>query len=267
MLSGEQRLEFEERGILRLGGAVDARVAGELREEVLAWVAARGLAPGSPAPGFAVTPSRTAAVANAHGFAEIWGSGVIAAIEDLLGAGTWHLPKHAGQLLAMTYPRHGETWELPCKSWHLDYRAPGALHGIPGCQLFLCVDRVESGAGGTLVAAGTPRIVDSIRRRRGPNWAGSSADVRGTLRREVPWFADLCALRPGEDRIERFMRRSTDFAGGSLQVVELTGEPGDVWLMHPWMLHDAAPNCGARPRLVLTERIRAKPRLDLELAQ
>jgi hypothetical protein len=27
--------------------------------------------------------------------------------------------------------------------------------------------------------------------------------------------------------------------------------------MHPWMVHNLSPNCGARPRLVLTERIHA----------
>lgn len=267
MLSDEQRSEFAERGIVRLAGAVDARIAGALREEVLALVAARRLAPESPAPGFAITPSRTASVSNAHGFEEIWGARVISAIDDILGAGVWHVPKHAGQLLAMTYPVRDVAWELPHKMWHLDYRAPGALAGIPGVQLFLCVDRVESHGGATLVAAGTPRLVDAIRRREGPEWPGRSADVRQALRREVPWFSELCSLRPGEDRGARFMSQSSAFAGGSLQVVELTGEPGDVWAMHPWMVHDLSANCGARPRLVLTERIRSTRALDPELAQ
>jgi len=255
MLSAEQRKDFDERGIVRLAGAVDARIAAALREQVLALVAARRLVPESPAPGFAVTPSRTASVANAHGFEEVWGSGVISANDDVLGAGAWHVPRHAGQLLAMTYPLRGVTWELPHKTWHLDYRAPGAARGIPGVQLFLCVDRVEPKAGATLVAAGTPRLIDAVRRREGQDWPGRSADVRRELSREVPWFRELCSLRPGEDRIAHFMNDAVAFDGGSLQVVELTGEPGDVWAMHPWMVHNLSPNCGARPRMVLTERI------------
>jgi hypothetical protein len=266
MLSAEQRVEFDERGIVRLAGAVDARIAGTLREEVLALVASHRLVPKSPEPGFAITPSRMNPVAYAHGFEGIWGTRVITAVDDLVGAGAWYVPTHAGQLLAMTWPQRGVTWELTHKSWHLDYRAPGAWRGMPGVQLFLCVDRVESHAGGTLVAAGTPRLVDAIRRREAPDWLGRSADVRQALRREVPWFDELCSLRPGEDRSERFMSHPSDFAGGSLQVVELSGEPGDVWIMHPWMAHVASANCGARPRLVLTERIRARA-LDLEFAQ
>lgn len=256
MLSAEHRKTFDERGIVRLPGTVDAGLAATLRDEVFAWIAARGLAPESPPPGFTINPSQLASVANAHGFEEIWGAGVLSAVDELLGAGAWHAPKHAGQLLSMPYPRRGATWELPHKTWHLDYPAPGAARDIPGVQLFLCVDRVEPRAGGTLVAAGTPRLIDAIRRRAGPEWSGRSADVRRALSREVPWFRELCSLRPGEDRVARFVDEASVFDGVSLQVVELSGEPGDVFLMHPWMVHNLSPNCGERPRLVLTERIR-----------
>lgn len=264
-LSSEQRREFEQRGLVHLPGIVGQEVADALSRRLRAFLAERGLVPEAPEPGFTVTPSRTAPVANALGFEAVWGGRVRAALDDLLGAGGWHLPAHAGQLLAMTWPRQGAAWQLPHKMWHLDYTAPGSLRGLPGVQLFLCVDRVEPRGGGTLVATGTPRLVDAIRRRNGPTWPGRSADVRKALRAEVPWFSALCSLREGEDRVERFMTRATELGDGSLQVVELVGEPGDVWLMHPWMVHDASPNCGARPRAVLTERIRCgRPQLPAE---
>ena len=44
---------------------------------------------------------------------------------------------------------------------------------------------------------------------------------------------------------------------GELGLQVVTGEPGDVWLMHPWMLHAPSANCSERPRMVLTERVRA----------
>jgi hypothetical protein len=127
-------------------------------------------------------------------------------------------------------------------------------------QLFLCVDRVAPHAGGTLVACGTHRLIDALRRREGPAWAGRSVEVRRRLRAEVPWLADLASLRAGEDREARFMSEVTPFAGAPLQVVELAGEPGDVYVMHPWLLHAPAANCGSLPRLVLTERIRTAGR-------
>lgn len=260
MLSAAQRKEFDERGIVRLARAAPSRIVTALREEVLALVAARRLAPAAPSPGFAVTPSKTASVPNAHGFEEVWGPVVTAVLDQILGADGWRMPKHAGQLLAIAYPDRGAAWELPHKTWHLDYSAPGSARGIPGLQLFLCVDRVEPRSGATLVAAGTPRRIEAIRRREGSGWPGRSADVREALRSELPWFRELCTLRPGEDRVARFMDAATVCDGEAFQVVELTGEPGDVWAMHPWMIHNLSPNCGARPRLALTERIHAQRR-------
>jgi hypothetical protein len=260
VLSAEQRASFEERGLLHLPGHADARVVSALRERILAHVRERRLVPDPRPPGFAVTPSLTASVVNAHGFEEVWGAGALALIDELLGAGRWHRPKHAGQLLAVTFPLRDVTWQLPHKVWHLDYSAPGALRGLPGVQLFLCVDRVAPRAGGTLVACGTHQLIDALRRREGPPWPGRSAEVRRRLRAEVPWLAALASLRDGEDRTARFMAQATPFDGAPLQVVELAGEPGDVFVMHPWLLHAPAANCGERPRLVLTERIRTAGR-------
>ena len=42
--------------------------------------------------------------------------------------------------------------------------------------------------------------------------------------------------------------------GVPLEVVELTGAPGDVWLMDLWVLHTRCPNESAEPRLMLTQR-------------
>jgi hypothetical protein len=260
MLNAEQRAIFEERGLLHLPGMADARALAALRERVLAHFREQRLVPDPCPRGFAVTPSRTASVVNAFGFEEVWGAGAPALIDELLGAGRWHRPKHAGQLLAVTFPLRDVAWQLPHKVWHLDYSAPGALRALPGVQLFLCVDRVAARAGGTLVVCGAHRLIDALRRRAGPAWPGRSADVRKRLRAEVPWLRDLASLRHGEDRAARFMAQPTGVEGVSLQVVELTGEPGDVFVMHPWLLHAPSANCGSLPRMVLTERIRAAGR-------
>jgi hypothetical protein len=255
VLSDAERREFEERGIVRLPGAVEPRVVTELRERAVAFVAERRLVPEATGAGFALKPSLLAKVTKGRAFAGVWGARVLGVLDEVLGAGAWQTPDDAGQLLFMTYPTPGGSWELPHRMWHLDYPAPGVLRGIPGAQLFLCVDRIEPRGGATLAAAGLPRLVDAIRRREGSEWPGRSADVRKALRAEVPWFRELCSLRPGEDRIARFMRGPTAVAGGTLQVVELAGEAGDVHLMHPWMVHGLSSNCGTRPRMALTARV------------
>jgi hypothetical protein len=46
--------------------------------------------------------------------------------------------------------------------------------------------------------------------------------------------------------------------GVPLQVEEITGEPGDVILMHPHALHDGSDNVLETPRLALTQTIYPK---------
>ena len=42
--------------------------------------------------------------------------------------------------------------------------------------------------------------------------------------------------------------------GEPLQVMEVTGAPGDAWLMDLRVLHASAPNAGDRPRVMVTHR-------------
>ena len=255
MLSAEQRAEFEERGLLRLRGLVDAPAVAALRARVAERI--RGLVPDPAPPGFAVHASATASLVKRVPFAEVWGGAAVALVDDLVGAGRC-VPPAAGQILAVTFPTPGAAWRVPHKVWHLDYTAPGALCGLAGVQLFLCLDRVAPRAGATVVACGTHRLVDALRRREGAGWPGRSQDVRRRLAAEAPWLRALTTLRDGEDRIARFVDRAETCDDVALQVAELAGEPGDVFAMHPWLLHAPALNCGDRPRLVLTERVRSK---------
>jgi hypothetical protein len=258
VLSRTQHRELEVRGVVCLPGAVDPLRVAALRERVLGFVKQKGLEPEGADSWRAIQASKLAPVARELGFAELWGESVVAAIDAVLGAGSWDVPRTAGQILPLVWPQPAQAWQVPAKGWHLDYMAPGAARRIPGLQVFLCLDRIDSRAGATVVAAGLPRIVDAIRMRRGPAWRGRSAEVRRAVVREVPWFRALSSQRPHENRVARFMAQPTEFEESSLQVVELTGQPGDVWLMHPWMLHAMSANCGARPRMAITERLRAR---------
>ncbi|MDO8433332.1 MAG: hypothetical protein Q7S58_13080 [Candidatus Binatus sp.] len=75
---------------------------------------------------------------------------------------------------------------------------------------------------------------------------------RNALIRADPWVKALCSRAEDADRIERFMNRGANVDGIELRVVEMIGEPGDVYLVHPLMLHAPAINCAATPRIVLS---------------
>jgi hypothetical protein len=52
-----------------------------------------------------------------------------------------------------------------------------------------------------------------------------------------------------------FMDRDHDVGGITMRVTELTGQPGDVVLTHPWVLHCHAPNTGGYPRMMMTKNL------------
>ena len=87
----------------------------------------------------------------------------------------------------MTFPDSGG-WDVPRGEWHLDFDAVPQAGMLPGIQVFVFLDTVSEGGGGT------------------------------------------CSRDDRTDRVERFMRGDAWVGGHPLQVVELTGQAGDVVL-------------------------------------
>ena len=137
-------------------------------------------------------------------------------------------------------------WAVPTQAWHLDIpRLPTA--DLSGVQVFTFLDTVIPGGGGTLVVTGSHRLL---------NMAGKfvrSRDVTKSLKREA-YFRELTS--EGSSNRDRFLSTPGKVGDVELLVVELTGKPGDVFLMDLRLLHTGAPNTAKIPRLMVTERFR-----------
>ena len=139
---------------------------------------------------------------------------------------------------------NAERWELPHKVWHMDIARLGNI-GCPGVQMFTFIDQVDPGGAGTVVAAGSHHYVNDQGKVK-------SKDVKKQLRQSHPWFKGL--FRPdGGDR-HHYLDVPAHDGDIELQVVELTGAPGDVWLMDLRVLHSLAPNTSNRARLMASQR-------------
>ncbi len=127
--------------------------------------------------------------------------------------------------------------------WHVDVpRLPKA--GIVGLQMFTFLDTVESWGGGTAAVTGSHRLLsDGV--------AVPIKDVNRELERE-PFFRDLLARDSPE--CDGLFETTERVRGVNLEVVELIGEPGDVYLMNLQVLHARCPNTRPTPRLMMTQR-------------
>jgi hypothetical protein len=114
------------------------------------------------------------------------------------------------------------------------------------------IGSVEPRSGGTLILAGSPRLlIQQERQIPAGQRNGLGAPPWGRFHRSHPWLRALTGLAPSPaDRIAAFMDTETGVDGVPLRVVELTGEPGDMVFCHPVMVHCVAPNRGVRPRLM-----------------
>jgi len=253
VLKADQRDEFDRVGLLRLSAAIAASEAEAMCVRVWADLEKRhGVRRGA---------CETWPRAQATGFQSLNRSGAFSAmanpvvmgvLDDLLGDGGWRAPKRWG-LALVTFP-NAEVWDVPHRSWHFDFMAPAAAATLPGIRIFGFLNHVLPGGGGTLGVAGSHRLVRDRSACGEASDEGHSAELRKTLMREEPWLRALCSPGGG-DRVQRFMHEGAVRAGVELRVVEMTGAPGDVIVMHPWLLHAAAPNCRDQPRIMVGQAI------------
>jgi hypothetical protein len=141
-----------------------------------------------------------------------------------------------------TVPQAGD-WALPT-GWHTD--APRLASGrASGVQLFCFLSPVGARGGGTMAIAGSHRLLNDGR-------SLTAKQMRHELGRE-PYFRQLWRSEPIAWPAEAEYPAGA-VANWPLRVVEMTGEPGDVWLMDLRTFHSASPNAAEVPRLMVTQR-------------
>lgn len=256
-LTPEQLDEFDHRGILRLAGLLSAETVRRAREAVLRPLERLGLWRGGawhldavPRPQWPYTGLKTSQViGNRHPelAALIEESALAAAVDALLEGRPYERPgpNRRPQVL-FTLPT-AQTWTVP-SNWHSD-RPRLASGQSAGVQLFTFLDVVEARGGGTLAIAGSHHLLNEGRAIRPSKFA--------SLLRAEPFFADLLAADPSPGSAQRradLLHRTGAVGNVQLQIVEMTGVPGDVWLMDLRVLHVGSPNAAERPRMMLTFR-------------
>ncbi len=165
-------------------------------------------------------------------------------------AGDRDLVTMGHQQLLLTFP-NADRWSVPSSIWHVDApRLPSAA--CPGVQTFIFLEASEHEGGGTLVVAGSHRLLNDGRFIR-------SKDIKRQLKR-FPCFQQLMSANLA-DR-ERLLGSIGHVGEVEIEVVEMTGRPGDVWLMDMRVLHNLAPNARSTPRVMLTQRFATKSAFD-----
>jgi hypothetical protein len=171
-------------------------------------------------------------------------------IDDLLGPGAWAPPQDWGRALA-TFPEPG-AWDVPTGLWHWDSPCVRGQDALDALFVVSFIGTVAPRSGGTLILSGSPRLLMRQEAALTPDQQRSDAPTRRDLfHRMHPWLMALTGKAPSPpDRIAAFMQVGAEIDGVPARVVELTGEPGDMVVCHPSIVHCISPNRGAQPRFM-----------------
>lgn len=250
-LTPDQTEELAREGVVRVARAIPSADVDTMLGTLWRRIETRcGAVRDRPQTWRVERPSKLGAAAE--DFAAMGAPAVRAVLDDLLGPGGWvEPPRWAVPLVA--FPRAGP-WELPHRDWHLDLPATADPPRV--ARVFAVLARSEPHGGATVYVAGSHRLLRKMAAQAGRPLP--SADARRALAAAYPWFADLGAERPGEDRVRRFMGDGAVVDGVAVRVREMLGEPGDLIVMDPMMLHTPTPNVRTTPRMMLTALVRGK---------
>lgn len=250
MITERHRRAFRERGLVRLERFARPELVARARAVVVGTLERHGArrgpdcawsfmaldGPRQARGGLKLTKS----VKRSRAFRELMTPELVAAVEALLEEPVKPMLQNPQLLLKLP---SADPWAVPHTVWHTDL-LPIRNQRVPGAQAFICLDVVEPRGGGTVVVAGSHRLLGDVER------IGSKQVKRRLLREE--YFRELMS-RETPDR-DRFLNEARRVGDVDLQVVELHGEPGDVYLMDLRLLHAPAPNASRRPRMVVTHR-------------
>ena len=247
MLSAH-RDEFDQRGILRLPATIPSAEVRAMRQRL--WqhlLGTHAMHLDRPETWTVHTPAHFQKLTGTGAFDAMATGQLCAVIDDLLGAGRWHRPAHWGRPM-VTFPRPGTAWEVPTSGWHLDSQDLE----LTMLAVFAHLAPVPPRGSGTLVITGSHQLTTPSESQAG-NVPVRSHEVKAHLRTLHPWLHDLWQAGDDTDRIHRYLAAGADIDGVHVQVEELTGEPGDAVIMHPRLLHVAAPNSPDAPRMMLLQ--------------
>jgi len=257
VLSNDQVEEFDRSGLIRLPGAIPPDDTATMCAHIWSFLHERdGIEQANVTSWPVGGVAQFQRLARSDAFDRIWkATDVSAAIDDLIGKGRWR-PGLNGVLV--TFPQPNIVWTVPTSAWHLD--APPQMLGaqVPGTvasvRLFIILDDLEAHGGGTLVLAGSHRLVKAYLATGGPE--PRNREIKGALGSAHQWLDGLWGGAAHSDgdaptRIRRYMVDGATVGDIRLLVRELHGAKGDVFLMDSDCFHAASPNSLERPRIML----------------
>lgn len=256
-LSRDAAAELEATGVVRLDGAFSAGQAGAMRDAVWRYVERKtGLRDDDQT----TWPDERLGISwrglkRSRVFDPLTNNtAVVNALDAIFGADGWEPPSPGAQIL-VSFPKPGP-WRLP-DGWHMDCGFERPTWPLFAVKIFAFFGPVEPMGGGTMLLPGSHRVVERYRETIPPGTGGGKRNWRPFMRHD-PWLAQLLDGDRLPDGGRSLIGQRYDVGGVPVDVVELTGQPGDVVITHLHVFHSPSPNTGDFPRQMLGKGVTAR---------
>jgi hypothetical protein len=255
----EQQRCFEQDGVVQLPGAFTAGEAAGMVGAVWRYLESRtdvrrdDAASWPPRPGVSLKRLKR----NRAFDPLLQNDSVRSALDGIFGAGGWKPPRPGAQVL-VTFPnpdRGQPPWRVPSELWHMDCGFDTPTWPTFAVKLFACMGEVRPQGGATFALAGSHRLVERFGATLDPDDRGGNKRTWGRFMRQTEWLTSLCTPGPEPERSERLLAEASDVDGMPVRVVEMCGDPGDVYVTHLHVFHCASANVNDQPRLMLGKAI------------
>ncbi len=230
---------FLERGVLRLPGVSPKNSVSRVRESILSELARLNIwSGGRPSPSaakirdlpvFQQTGHLSQAIRPTPELDLLISEAVRADAHALAEARL--KPSHAHPQLLISLP-HKDAEPLDQLGWHLDLKLP-KRDEIPGVQVFVLIDDVKPGGGATLALAGSQRL----------HYIEHGKNAHAILLENADFTSSP----------EKFLKPQP-VRGIEVEIVEMSGRAGDVYLMDLRVLHSPSVNASKNVRMMATMR-------------
>jgi hypothetical protein len=241
------RTALRDTGFVVVRGAIATGPATEMCDRIWTTLEARGVRRDDRSTWPTNLVASFQALTRSRAF-EAVGSERVRETLDVLLDHDWDVDRWGQPLV--TFPST-EQWKLTDKIWHFDFPVRRSPREPVGLRMLTVLSPLASQGGGTLMLQGSHRLAAALL-AQGVAGDGKSQRIRELLKGKHPWLRELWSKSDGPDRTRRLMEEGTEIDGVHLRVVEVTGEPGDVYFMHPWMLHAISANAAKIARFMLS---------------
>lgn len=239
--------EFEQYGIIKLEQFIPSELAEAARHTALQRLTERGLYKNGnwnlsqyrdlPPP--KINKAMLKILGTSSTYTDLITNGILEIMKTLIHEPP--IPLLKTQLMCSV--KSADHWAIPSGGWHLDLLGiPN--QGIPGIQMFTFIHDVSPTGGGTLVVAGSHRLLDAL-----PTFEAQEAKK---YVKQLPFFRNLMS-KTYLNRSE-FMKAGHIIGGVPVKVIEMIGVPGDVYIVDMRLWHTVAPNALETPRLMMSQR-------------